>query len=96
MSAGDGSERIPRTWRLLLTAVVVLFLSLLVVPRLIGLYVNWLWFGEVGYRGVWSTVLLTRLTLFAVIATILGAALFTAMWLAYRSRPAFFPGGRDR
>ncbi|MET9216362.1 MULTISPECIES: UPF0182 family protein [unclassified Nocardia] len=95
MSAGDGSERIPRKWRLLLTAVAVAFLSLLLVPRLIGVYVNWLWFGEVGYRSVWSTVLLTRLTLFVVIATILGGALFTALWLAYRSRPAFFPGGRD-
>ncbi|MFD4440020.1 UPF0182 family protein [Nocardia sp. NPDC058519] len=96
MSARDDSAsgRVPRRLRLMLTAATVLFVLLLTVPRLIGAYVNWLWFGEVGYRGVWLTVLLTKLSLFAVIAVCLGGAVFVAMWLAYRSRPVFFPTAR--
>ena len=35
-------------------------LSLLLVgPSLVDVYVNWLWFGVVGFRSVWVTVLLT-------------------------------------
>lgn len=33
---------------------------MLVGPRLVDVYVNWLWFGEVGFRRVWITVVLTR------------------------------------
>ena len=32
--------------------------------RLIDIYVDWLWFGEVGFRGVFTTVLVTRIVLF--------------------------------
>ncbi|WP_336085262.1 UPF0182 family protein [Nocardia sp. SSK8] len=97
MSARDAVApgRIPRRMRLLLTASAAFLVLLLVVPRVVGLYVNWLWFGEVGYRGVWATVLLTKLALFAVITVFLGGAVFTAMWLAYRSRPIFHPAARD-
>ncbi|HQC78616.1 MAG TPA: UPF0182 family protein, partial [Mycobacterium sp.] len=35
-------------------AVVIL---LLIGPRFIDTYVNWLWFGELGYRSVFTTVL---------------------------------------
>ncbi|WP_328715177.1 UPF0182 family protein [Nocardia salmonicida] len=88
------SEQVPRRLRLLLAAGAVLLLLLLVVPGVIGTYINWLWFGEVGYRGVWSTVLLTELSLFVVIAVCLGGSLFAAMWLSYRSRPVFLPAAR--
>ncbi|MBC7303038.1 MAG: UPF0182 family protein, partial [Nocardia sp.] len=85
-SASRQSFRGPRR---LITAVAVLFVLLLTMPRLINTYVSWLWFGEVGYRNVWSTVLITRLTLFVVITMFLGGALFATLWLAYRARPIF-------
>jgi uncharacterized protein len=44
----------------LLLAAVGLIALLLVGPHLVDAYVNWLWFGEVGFRSVWVTVLLTR------------------------------------
>ncbi|MGV9541828.1 UPF0182 family protein [Nocardia beijingensis] len=88
---GPGPRRLHRSTRVLVVAATVFVVSLLVVPRMVRAYVSWLWFGEVGFRGVWLTVLFTRLTLFAVIALAIGGVLFTVMWLAFRFRPLFFP-----
>lgn len=98
MSARDGPSlrRWHRSTRVLVIAATVFVVSLLIVPRLIRAYVSWLWFGEVGFRGVWLTVLLTRLSLFFVVALIIGGVLFVAMWLAFRFRPLFLPeSGED-
>ena len=47
---------------------------LLVGPRLIDTYVDWLWFGELGYRSVFTTMLVTRLIVFLV------AGCWSAAW----------------
>jgi uncharacterized membrane protein (UPF0182 family) len=77
---------------------MILGLSLLVLmlvgPRLVDLYVDWLWFGEVGFRRVWSTVLLTRVAIFIAVAVLVGGTVFLAMLGAYRSRPVFTPDAR--
>ena len=52
---------------------------------------DWLWYGEVGYRGVWLTVLMTRLLTFAAVAATVGGIVLLAMAVAYRSRPVFAP-----
>ncbi|MGK8558089.1 UPF0182 family protein [Nocardia gipuzkoensis] len=88
---GPGPRRLHRSTRVLVVAATVFVVSLLIVPRLIGAYVSWLWFGEVGFRGVWATVLLTRVSLFVVVALFMGGVLFAAMWLAFRFRPLFVP-----
>ena len=64
---------------------------LLVGPPSLDVYVDWLWFGEVGFRSVWLTVLLTKVATFAVVAVLIGGAVQAAMVLAYRARPAFVP-----
>lgn len=69
-------------------AVVIL---LLIGPRFIDTYVNWLWFGELGYRSVFTTVLVTRLAVFLAAAVLVGAIVFAGMALAYRMRPVFVP-----
>ncbi|NLE80453.1 MAG: COG1615 family transporter [Rhodococcus sp.] len=79
-----------RTRSLVLVTVVLLGL-LIVIPMLVGAYTNWLWFGEVCYRNVWSTVLITRVVLFFAVGLLVSGALFLAMALAYRSRPVFVP-----
>ncbi|MFB1295145.1 UPF0182 family protein [Mycobacterium sp. pW049] len=70
-----------------LTAVVLLLLG----PRLIDTYVDWLWFGELGYRSVFTTQIVTRTVIFFVVAILLGAVVFAALALAYRTRPVFVP-----
>ena len=68
------------------------FVALLLIgPPVAEVYVNWLWFGEVGFRSVWVTVLATRAALFVAVALVAGGAVFVAAMLAYRSRPVFVP-----
>jgi uncharacterized membrane protein (UPF0182 family) len=52
-----------------------------------GVYVDWLWFKSVGFTGVWSTVLTTKITLFIVAGLITSAIISLNVYLAYRSRP---------
>ena len=75
-------------------AAVGLIALLLVGPRLVDAYANWLWFGEVGFRSVWVTVLLTRVAIFVAVALVVCGTVFLALMLAYRSRPVFVPAAR--
>jgi len=76
----------------ILVGIALLIVGLLMVgPRLVDAYVDWLWFGEVGFRSVFSTVLVTRLVVFLVAGVFIGAVAFGGMALAYRSRPVFVP-----
>jgi uncharacterized membrane protein (UPF0182 family) len=75
---------------LLITALVIAAL-LLVGPRLTDAYTNWLWFGEVGFRQVFTTVLVTRLLLFLIVGVVVGALVWLALLAAYRTRPVFVP-----
>jgi uncharacterized protein len=64
---------------------------LLAGPRLIDAYVDWLWFGELGYRSVFTTVLVTRIVVFLVAGLLVGGIVFAGLALAYRTRPVFVP-----
>ncbi|WP_424807505.1 UPF0182 family protein [Rhodococcus sp. 27YEA15] len=86
-----GIPSLSRRSRILLVIAVVIAALLLVGPRLISMYTDWLWFGEVDYRGVFTKVLLTRISLFFVVGIIVAAVVWLAMLLAYRSRPVFVP-----
>lgn len=66
-------------------------LLLLIGPRLVDTYVDWLWFGELGYRSVFTTVLFTQILLFLVVSLVIGSILFAGLALAYRTRPVFVP-----
>lgn len=77
--------------RILLGIAAAVVAILLVGPRFIDTYVDWLWFGELGYRSVFTTVLLTRLVVFLATAVVFGAIVYAAQALAYRTRPVFVP-----
>ncbi|MFC7448923.1 UPF0182 family protein [Rhodococcus daqingensis] len=92
----EGLPQLSRRGRVLLIVTVGLLALLIVLPPLVGAYTNWLWFGEVGYRSVWGTVLLTRVLLFLAVFALVGGALLLAVRLAFSSRPVPIPGsGRD-
>lgn len=91
MRPPTGLPSLSRRSRVLLVAAVLLAALLLLGPRFIDTYTNFLWFGEVGYRGVFTTVLTSRLLLFAVVAVLVGLVVWLALLLAYRSRPVFVP-----
>ncbi|MUL75115.1 UPF0182 family protein [Mycolicibacterium sp. CBMA 226] len=88
------AARMPKLTRRsrILVGVALLIVGLLMIgPRMVDAYVDWLWFGEVGFRSVFSTVLVTRLVVFLVAGVFIGAVVFGGMALAYRSRPVFVP-----
>lgn len=83
--------KLTRRSRVLITIAVAVVALLLFGPKLIDTYVNWLWFGELGFRSVFTTVVLTRLIVFVVVALVVAAIVFAGLALAYRTRPVFVP-----
>jgi hypothetical protein len=64
-------------WFLILLVVLAL---LILWPGFTGLYTDWLWFSEVGYQNVFSTLLLTKLTL----GVLAGLVTALVIWLNFR------------
>lgn len=83
--------KLTRRSRILIAIGVVAILLLLFGQRFINTYVDWLWFGELGYRSVFTTVLWTRLIVFLVVTVLIGAIVFGGLALSYRTRPVFVP-----
>ena len=91
MRPPTGMPSLSRRSRILLVLALVAAGLLLIGPRLIDIYTNWLWFGEVDFRGVYTTTLLTRFVIFVVVALVVGLIMFAALAVAYRNRPVFVP-----
>ena len=70
-------------WVTLGILAVIFFL----LPVIIGLYTDFLWFGELDFRGVFNRVILFRVVLFVVFALIGAAVAFAAARFAWRGRP---------
>ncbi|MFC6093767.1 UPF0182 family protein [Saccharothrix lopnurensis] len=86
-----GLPRLSRRSRILLIVGAVVLVGLITGSRLLGTYVNWLWFGEVGFRSVYGTVLATRFGLFLAVGLLVGGLVALNLILAYRARPVFVP-----
>ena len=71
----------------LATTVMILAILALLVPVIVNVYVDFQWFGEVGFRGVFAKTWVTRVILFFLIGALVGLIVFLAMWLAWRHRP---------
>jgi uncharacterized protein len=80
-----------RRAKIIIGVVVLLVLVLSVLGSLVRLYVDWLWFGEVGFRQVFTTGLRTRLLLFFVFGVLMALVIAANLFLAYRFRPPFRP-----
>ncbi|GAC1396149.1 MAG: UPF0182 family protein [Mycobacterium sp.] len=83
--------KLTRRSRILIAVALAVVVLLLLGPRMIDAYVDWLWFGELGYRSVFTTQIVTRLIVFVVAAVVMGSIVFAALGLAYRTRPVFAP-----
>ncbi|WP_277953873.1 UPF0182 family protein [Saccharopolyspora soli] len=86
-----GMPKLSRRSRILLILGGIVLVALIAGSRMLGTYVDWLWFGEVGYRQVFTVQLLSRTGLGVAAAIFLGAVLALNLWIAYRSRPVFVP-----
>jgi uncharacterized protein len=86
-----GPPTLTRRTRILLIVAGVLVLLVLGGNQLINMYIDWLWFGEVNFRGVFSTVLFTQIVQFLAGGLLMGGMVALSLWIAYRSRPVFVP-----
>lgn len=79
-----------RSKRVLITLGVLAALAVLWF-QFVGLFVDYLWYGEIGFRQVFTTQAASRVMLFLAAGLLSGGLVLTALILAYRSRPVFVP-----
>jgi len=65
-------------------AAAVVVAGLIVIGRIAGILVDWLWFSSIGYASVFWTILSARVVLFAVAFAVSAAAIGTSGFLAHR------------
>jgi uncharacterized protein len=71
---------------------IVLVLGFMLLSGFASFWTERLWFRSVGYSGVFSTLLLTRIGLFLVFAGLMAATVGLTIAMAYRFRPLLWPG----
>jgi uncharacterized membrane protein (UPF0182 family) len=86
-----GLPKLSRRSRILLIIGVAVLALLITGSRLLSTYVDWAWYGEVGFRSVFSTVILTRIALFFAVGALVGGITWLSLYIAYRARPVFVP-----
>ena len=90
------SIRVSRRGKIIIGVLVSLFVLLSVLGSLVRVYTDWLWFGEVHYRSVYSTILWTRVVLFVLVGLVMAAIIGANVFLAYRMRPPFRPISQEQ
>ena len=71
-----------------LTLLVVLFVLLLLsLGNSLALYVDWLWFEEVGYQSVFTTLLSSQILVGGAFGAVFFLVFFTNVYLAGRHQP---------
>jgi uncharacterized membrane protein (UPF0182 family) len=80
-----------RRVKIALSVVAVVVVLLIVLVKLAGVYVNFLWYGALGDRQVYSTMLWTRVTLFFTFGVLMAAIIGGNLVIAYMLRPPFRP-----
>src|SRR5882757_6101946 len=87
---------LPRRAKIVLIVVAVLIVALIVASSLVGVFVDWLWFGSVGFRSVYSSVILTRFLLFLSFGLIMAVGIGANLFVAFRVRPPFRPASAEQ
>jgi uncharacterized membrane protein (UPF0182 family) len=80
-----------RRAKIALGVVVGLIVLLIVLVKLSGVYINYLWFGEVGHRNVYSTMLWTKVSLFFIFGVLMALIIGGNLVIAYLIKPPFRP-----
>lgn len=89
MTAGLNSTPIPmkRPPKTVAWIVGIIMLIVILAPVVVALYTNWLWFGEVDFRGVFTRELVARAVLFILFFLVAGAITWLAGVFTWRHRP---------
>ena len=68
-------------WGVVIAGII---LALIVLSFLRSIFTDWLWYGELGFRSVYLTVLFTKLVLFAAGAAVFGLLAGISLYFAHR------------
>jgi uncharacterized protein len=85
------SLTLSRPVKIALSVVGALIVLLVAAAKFTGVYVDWLWFGQAGYRNVFSDILWTRIALFAIFGVLMALIIGANLVVAYLVRPPFRP-----
>ncbi|AKK08119.1 UPF0182 family protein [Corynebacterium testudinoris] len=81
------SPSLSRPPKVLTWTIGIVGLLFILAPMAVGFYTDWLWFGEVDFRGVFTKVIVVRIILFFVFALIAGFITWLAGYFTWRNRP---------
>lgn len=82
----DRPYHLPKRW---IGLLAILFAIFLIFHNAIPLYTDWLWFGEVGQRTVFTTTILAKTILFALFGIFFFVVFYGNVRLARRLAPEF-------
>jgi uncharacterized protein len=80
-----------RRGKIIIAVIGLVILFIILARSFVSFYVDWLWYGEVGYRTVFGTQVRTRLLMFALFGVLMAGIIALNLYLAYRFRPPFRP-----
>ena len=78
--------------------VILGIIALIIIfgGALVGLYTDWLWFKDLGYSKVFSTILLTRIEMGLFFGILFFAFIYSNLWYARRIAPPPSPMGLEQ
>ncbi|MCW2538825.1 MAG: conserved rane protein of unknown function [Frankiales bacterium] len=88
--------RVSRRGKIAIGVLIGLIIVISLLGTVARIYTDWLWFGEVGYRSVYTRIFWTRVALFFVFGIGLAVAVGSNVFLAYRMRPPFRPISQEQ
>src|SRR3954468_11162331 len=80
-----------RRAKIALAVVAIVIVLLILLFKLSGVYVNYLWFGELHQRQVYSTMLWTKVSLFFIFGVLMAVIIGGNLVISYLLRPPFRP-----
>jgi uncharacterized membrane protein (UPF0182 family) len=82
--------------RPLILTLVVMAALLIGFSLFSGIWTEKLWFSSVGYGGVFTTLIWTKILMFVIFGLLMGLIVGGNLWLAYRLRPVFRPNSAEQ
>src|SRR5579875_1152149 len=80
-----------RRMKIILAVVAIIVVLIVLLVKFCGIYINYLWYGELGHRNVYSTMLWTRVSLFFIFGVLMAVIIGGNLVVAYLLRPPFRP-----
>jgi uncharacterized protein len=80
-----------RRMKIVLSVVAIIIVLLILLVKLSGVYINYLWFGELHQRQVYSTMLWTKVSLFFIFGVLMAVIIGANLVVAYLLKPPFRP-----